>query len=96
MRPNVTEMGGRWVNTSKKLKYFFFLNFIYLFLDTGEERKRGRETSVYGCFSRIPYWGHGLQPRHVPQLGIEPATLWFTGQHSTTEPHQPSKLKYFL
>ena len=24
----------------------------------------------------------GLQPRHVPQLGIEPVTLCFTGQHS--------------
>ena len=24
----------------------------------------------------------GLQPRHVPWLGIEPETLWFTGQHS--------------
>ena len=25
-------------------------------------------------------WGPGLQPRHVPWLGIEPATLWFAGQ----------------
>ena len=35
-----------------------------------------------GCLSHTPYWGPGLQPRHVPWLEIEPATLWFTGQHS--------------
>ena len=26
--------------------------------------------------------GPGPQPRHVPWLGTEPATLWFAGQHS--------------
>ena len=31
-----------------------------------EGRKRGRETSVCGCFSHAPHWGPGLQPRHVP------------------------------
>ena len=44
---------------------------------------------MYGCLSYAPYWGPSLQPRHVLGLGIEPATLWFTGQHSATEPHQP-------
>ena len=34
-----------------------------------------------GCLSCGPYWGPGLQPRHVPWLGIEPVTLWFTGRH---------------
>ena len=29
--------------------------------------------------SHAPYWGPGLQPRHVPWLGIEPATPWFAG-----------------
>ena len=29
-----------------------------------------------------PYWRSGLQPRPVPWLGIEPATLWFAGQCS--------------
>ena len=32
-----------------------------------------------GCLSHIPYWGPGLQPRHVPWLGVKLATLWFTG-----------------
>ena len=35
-----------------------------------------------GCLLHTPYWGPGLQPRHVPWLGIKPVTLWFTGQHS--------------
>ena len=30
-----------------------------------------------GCLSHAPYWGPGRQPRHVPRLEIEPATLWF-------------------
>ena len=35
-----------------------------------------------GCLSRAPYWGPGLQPRHVPWLGIDLATLWFAGRCS--------------
>ena len=44
-----------------------------------------------GWVSHTHYWGPGPQPRHVPWLGIEPVALWFTGQHSTTEPHQPGQ-----
>ena len=36
-----------------------------------------------------PYWGPGLQPRHVPWLGIELATLWFIAHAQSTELHQP-------
>ena len=35
-----------------------------------------------GCLPHAPYWGPGLQPRHVPWLGIEPAAPWSTGWHS--------------
>ena len=64
---------------------FLFLKilFIYLFLESGKGgRKRGREISMCGCPSHAPNWEPGPQPRHVPRLGIEPATLWFTGLHS--------------
>ena len=49
----------------------FFLGFIYLLLERGEEREKGRETSmcrsyVISCLSHAPNWGSGLQPRHVP------------------------------
>ena len=58
----------------------FFKDF-NLFLDKGKGRKRGRETSM-GCLLHIPNWGPSLQPRHVPWLGIEPATFQFTGRCS--------------
>ena len=35
-----------------------------------------------GCLSHAPYPGPGLQPRHVPWLGIKPTTLLFTCLHS--------------
>ena len=51
-----------------KLIFLFFkkILFIYLFIEGKGERKRGRETSMCGCFLCTPYWGPGLQPRHVP------------------------------
>ena len=56
-----------------------FLTF-YLFTFRERGRKKERETSMCGCLFSTPYWGPGS--RHVPRLGIELETLWFTGQHS--------------
>ena len=47
----------------------------------GEKYQCARET-LFGYLSHAPKWGPGLRPRHMPWLGIKPATLWFTGQHS--------------
>ena len=41
-----------------------------------------RETSMCGCLSHASWWGPDPQPRHVPWLGIEPATFGFTGPRS--------------
>ena len=57
--------------------YLFFLE-----REGKSGRKKRRVISVCGCLLHSPNWGHGLQPRHVPWLGIEPVTLWFTSQHS--------------
>ena len=62
----------------KKKKRFY----IFIFREGEGGRKRGREISMCGCLSSAPYWPPGLQPRHMPWLGIEPATLWFTGRQS--------------
>ena len=35
-----------------------------------------------GCLSHTPNWGPSLQPRHMPWLGIKPASHWFTGWYS--------------
>ena len=56
-------------STLWRLWILFFKDFIYLFSERGEGRKRGRETSMCGCLSHAPYWGPGLKPRHVPWLG---------------------------
>ena len=51
-----------------------------MFLERGEGREKERERNIHvGCLSHTPFWGPGLQPRHVPRMGIEPVTLWFTG-----------------
>ena len=74
--------------------YFFFLfKILFIFREGGTEGERGRETSMCGCHSCTPYWGPGPQPRNVPWLGIELATLWFTGCHSV---HQatPARAEY--
>ena len=68
---------------SEWLFYFIFLRFyLFIFREGKEGRKRGRQTSMCGCLSSTPYWGPGRQPRHVPWLGIEPATVWFTSWYS--------------
>ena len=57
--------------------------FIYLFLERGKGREEERaRTSMCGCLSCTPYWGPDPQPRHVPWLGTEPVTLWFTSLRS--------------
>ena len=65
----------------------FFKNilFIYLFIFRQRGREGERKGEKHPCVvaSRTPHTGEpGLQSKDVPQLGIEPATLWFTGWHS--------------
>ena len=61
--------------------YNFLKGFIVIFREGKGRRKRGRDTSMCGWLSRIPNWGAGLQPRHVPWVGIETVTPWFIGWH---------------
>ena len=65
------------------LIYYFFLKFLkrfYLFLERDEGKEK--EKTMCGGLSHAPYWGPGLQPRHVSWLGIEPTILWLAGPHS--------------
>ena len=61
------------------LKNIFLKDFIYFLWEREKEGARGRETSMCDCLLCAPYWGPGLQPRHVSWLGIKLVTLWFTG-----------------
>ena len=82
-----------WQSFFKDLWHFFFsFERFYLFLERGEERERNINVPV-GWLSHAPNWGPGLQPRHVPWLGIKLVTFWFVVQHSihwTT----PARAKY--
>ena len=49
-------------------KTFFKKDFTYLFLERGEGRKRGRETSMCGCLSHTPYWDLACNPGMCPDL----------------------------
>ena len=68
---------------------YIFKDFICLLWEWGREGERewekqqhSRDTSS-GCLSHALNWGLDLNPGMCPdQEGIQPATFWFTGQHS--------------
>ena len=63
------------------IDFYLFLLFIYLFLERGEGKEKERERSINVWLPlTCPLLGAwpGPQPRHVPRLGIEPVTLWFS------------------
>ena len=75
--------GKSWLGVQSAFSLSLFLiYFIYLYmlyrLDGGEGKREGEKQHCVVA----PYWGPGWQPRHMPWLGIEPVTLWFTSWHS--------------
>ena len=74
--------------------WFFFKIFIYLFLDRGEEKERN--INVWLPLTYPPHWGPGLQPSHLPWLGIGLLTLWFAGQHSVHWATTARATEYFF
>ena len=72
--------------------YFFKILFIF-FWKRGRvgEREGEKETSMCGCLSHAPYCGPGLQPRHMPGLGINQGPFGLQAGTFCTEPHQPGQ-----
>ena len=60
----------------------------------GREGKRERNIDVWLHLAR-PQLGTLLQPRHVPQPGVKPATLGPQAGPQSTEPHQPGQFWVF-
>ena len=59
---------------------FCFLRFYLFIFREGKGREKEREINIHVWLPLVhPYQEPGPQPRHVPQLGIKSATLWFTG-----------------
>ena len=83
LRPDLlvkTGMRSLLIYLQNNLHKFYL--FIFRERERDRERQGERETSMCSCPSCAPYWRPGLQPRHVPWLGIELATLYFTVQCS--------------
>ena len=59
------------------LFYFFFKDFIYFQKERSGWRKREGDTSMCNCLLHTPL-GTWPATRHVPWLGMEPVTFWFT------------------
>ena len=72
-----------FLSLSLSINKLFLKDFMYLFSERGEGREKERERNNQVWLPlKCPHWGPDQQLRHVPWLGIKPATLWFTGQHS--------------
>ena len=85
--PTLVHVHGSYIQVLWLLhSLHYFLNFLpYLFIfrervSEGERKGEKHQCVVASCMP--PNWGPGLQPRHVPQLGIEQVTLCFTVQRS--------------
>ena len=76
--------------------YFLKILFIYL-LERGRAGETEGEKHQRMVASYAPPTGDlACNPGMCPRQGIEPETLWFTGQHSTTELHLPGLMETFL
>ena len=63
------------------ISFIFFRFYLFIFRERGRERGREgekhRSITSHMCPGHTPLWQLNLQPRHVPQPGIEPVTFWF-------------------
>ena len=78
------------LNSLYCLSYLLMYAFIYVCF-RGREREGEREGEKQSVCKRYIHWlpltpsqlgEPGPQPRHVPWLGIEPVTFWFSGRRS--------------
>ena len=72
----------------------FIYLLIYLVLERGGGRKRGRETLI-SCLSYMSQPELNLKPRHMPWPGIEPATFHLRNDAYTTVLYQSWLFSFF-
>ena len=77
---NRLKRNPRYLKSKPCISFFSFLFKDFNFREKGREGEREGEKHQCGVASHAThYWGPDPWPRHVPRLGIEPTTLWFTG-----------------
>ena len=91
-------MTKSWTLESKSLNsgctiqlsdFNFLKDFIYLFLERGEGKERGKETSMCGCLSHAPYWDMAYNPGMCPDWEYNLPPFGSQAGTQSTEPHQP-------
>ena len=76
--------------------FIIFFKILFYFLERGRERERkGEKHQCVVTSHASPTGDLAHNPGMCPRLGFKLATLWFAGQCSTTEPHQPWLIEYF-
>ena len=66
-----------------KKRLFFLIFLIFFLLEKGEGREKEEEKhQCVSAFRMLPTVDLSCNPGLCPDWEIEPATLWFTGQHS--------------
>ena len=79
---------GRSLTILNRRSHLFFKDFIYLLLEKGERREKGRKETltckryIDGSLSYASIWRPGPQPGHVPWSGMKTAAFRFAGGHS--------------
>ena len=96
MQAEVCHNDDSWNAYQSGSSLWFSIFLKILFIERGEGREKGRETSVCGHLSCGPHWEPGLQPRHVPWLGIQGATLPYAALTQSSELHQPGLIFNFI
>ena len=74
------ESSGKWLLKGMRLP--FFKKILFIFWERGGEGEREGEKHQLVASRVSPTGGLGLQPGHVPWLGIKLATFQFAGQCS--------------
>ena len=86
---------GRLVQS---LKPFIFIKRFYSFIVTQGKggRKRGRETSVFGCLLRTPHWRPKPATQACALTGNRTRDPLVCSQAQSTEPQQPGARSSYL
>ena len=96
LRPHLRPTESESLSAEVSHHFFFFFRFyLFIFRERGSEGEREGQKHQCVVASRTTPTGDLAHNPHVPWLGIQPATLWFTACAQSTKPHQPVPSHWF-